>query len=298
VWVDQPSQFTARHICAIHHNLHEHPLLQLPQLAQLAKALMPQGQCRFMAPGATPSSALGDVLHEASHDGRGIDEVFDHLEESGSWVALYNVETEPRYAALLAEIIGSARELLERTQPGIFKISGYIFISAPPSVTPFHIDRENNFWLQLLGHKTINVWDHTDRDVVSAQDVENFILYNSLDGVKLRDELKSRSLEFDAGPGDGVYFPSTSPHMTRSERDWVRPGNGVCASIGVVFYTRNTRRNARVHQLNSYLRRVGLNPRPPEQSRLRDELKAPLGYLLALARTRLRHVGNTPPGLL
>jgi len=297
VWSNQPTQFTAHRICPIRHNLHQHPLLQLPQLAQLAKTLMPLGQCRFMTPGALQSSALGDVLHNASPDGRGIDEVFTQLDEPGSWIALYNVEAEPRYAALLAEIIDSAHPLLEHAHPGIFKISGYVFISAPPSVTPFHIDRENNFWLQLLGRKTINVWDHTDRDVVSARGVENFILFNSLDDVRLKDELRSRSQEFHAGPGDGVYFPSTSPHMTRSERDWVRPGDGVSASMGVVFYTRETQRSARVYQLNHYLRRAGLTPRPPGQSRLRDELKAPLGYMLAQARRRLHHVAYTPPGL-
>jgi hypothetical protein len=30
---------------------------------------------------------------------------------------------------------------------------------------------------------------------------------------------------------------------------------------------------------------------------LRDELKAPLGYMLAQARTRLHRVAYTPPGL-
>jgi hypothetical protein len=297
VWSDQSAQFTERKICPIRHNLHQHPLLQLPQLAQLAKTLMPLGQCRFMNAGATQSSALDDVLHNASPDGRSIDEVFARLDEPGSWIAMYNVEAEPRYAALLAEIIGSTHPLLKRAHPGVSKVSGYVFISAPPSVTPFHIDHENNFWLQLLGRKTINVWDHTDRDVVSARAVENFVLFNSLDDVRLKDELRSRSQEFHAGPGDGVYFPSTSPHMTRSERDWVRPGDGVSASMGVVFFTRETQQNARVYQLNHYLRRAGLTPRPPGQSRLRDALKAPLGHMLAQARRRLHHVAYTPPGL-
>ena len=73
VWSNQPAQFTAHRICPIRHNLHQHPLLQLPQLAQLAKTLMPLGQCRFMTAGATQSSALSDVLHNASPDGRDID---------------------------------------------------------------------------------------------------------------------------------------------------------------------------------------------------------------------------------
>ncbi|HJV95330.1 MAG TPA: cupin domain-containing protein, partial [Albitalea sp.] len=290
VWVDEPGQFTTQHVTALHHTFHQHPLMQLPQLAQLAGRLMASGQCRFMAPGATQASALASVLHEASPDGRGIDEVFSHIERPGTWVALYNVETDPAYRAFLDEVMASVRSLLTGRQPGIFKVSGYVFISAPPSVTPFHIDRENNFWLQLCGRKTINVWDATDREVVAAKDVEDFVIFGSLDGVRLKDSVRSRSHEFQCGPGDGVYFPSTSPHMTQ-----VLPGDGVCVSMGVVFYTQVTRRHARVHQVNHVLRRLGLSPRSPGESLRLDRLKAPFGYLLALARKGRRGRGFVPP---
>jgi hypothetical protein len=133
---------------------------------------------------------------------------------------------------------------VEREQGPISLETGFVFISAPPSVTPFHIDRENNFWLQMKGRKTLNVWEPTDRAVVASSEVDNFILYGS--NVTLREGYKERSHEFDVGPGDGVYFPSTSPHMTRTDNAWVRPGDGVSMSIGVNFYTHRTRRRAYV----------------------------------------------------
>ena len=95
----------------------------------------------------------------------------------------------------------------------MFEVGGFIFVSAPPSVTPFHIDRENNFWLQLRGRKSLTVWDRQDREVVPSEAVEKFILTGSLDDVKLADAMRSRGRVFDSGPGDGVFFPSTSPHM-------------------------------------------------------------------------------------
>jgi hypothetical protein len=52
--------------------------------------------------------------------------------------ALYNVEAIPRYRALLEAIIDGVRATIEREQPGIFNVTGYIFISAPPSVTGRH----------------------------------------------------------------------------------------------------------------------------------------------------------------
>ena len=296
VWVDDPTSFTTQRVTAIHHNFHEHPLVQLPQLALLATRLMPSGQCRFMTPGATQACALESVLQATSPHGQDIDEVFRRIEEPGTWVALYNVETDPQYRAFLAEVMDTVRPLLEQRQPGIFKVCGYVFISAPPSVTPFHIDRENNFWLQLRGRKTMSVWDHTDRDVVAAKDVEDFVLFNSLELVRLKETVRARSQEFHTAPGDGVYFPSTSPHMTRCDPAWVKPGDGVCVSMGVVFYSRVTRRHARVHQFNHVLRRFGVTPRPPGESAAVDAVKAPLGHLLAVARMRLRRVTSSPPG--
>jgi hypothetical protein len=294
VWVDDRAGFSTAKVSTIHHNFHEHPLMDLSELAKLAHRLMPTGQCRFVTPGMTQAS---EFMHAPkSVDGRGIDEVFSRIQESGAWVALYNVETDPQYRTFLDQVQAAVQPFVQEEQPGIFNVGGFIFISAPPSVTPFHIDRENNFWLQIRGRKTMNVWDHTDREVTAAKDVEEFVLYGSLERIRLKDSFRARSHEFHTAPGDGIYFPSTSPHMTRSDTDWVRPGDGISVSIGTVFYSDVTRRHARVYQVNQVLRRLGLAPRPPGQSAVLDALKAPLGHLLGKARYRWRKIDSPPPG--
>jgi hypothetical protein len=291
--VDDASTFSSRAIGRLRHNYDKHPLLQLPQLELLAKEILPLAGCRFIRPGTTQSSKF---LHDpTSQDGRGIEEIFRRIEEPGSWIALYNIEKVPRYQALLTEVLASVRPFIEREQSYLFLITGFIFISAPPSVTPFHIDRENNFWLQIHGRKVMNVWDPTDRFVVPENVVEDFIINRSLGRVCLKDEFKPRSREFDVGPGDGIYFPSTSPHMTRSDRSWTKPGDGVSVSIGVNFYTHLTRKHAQVHQLNQVLRRFGVLPTPPGISSLVDSLKAPFGRILGAVRYRHRG-GESPPG--
>jgi mannose-6-phosphate isomerase-like protein (cupin superfamily) len=278
VSVDDPGRFSTARVQAIRHSFQDHPLFQLPELAKLAKVLYSTKQCRFIMPGARQNAPFE---HDAvDPGGRGIDEVFAHIEESGSWVALYNVETHPPYRALLEEIAANVRPLVEPQEPGMFNVGGFIFVSAPPSVTPFHIDRENNFWLQIRGRKTMNVWEATDTHVVPTVDRETFIVNASLDNVRLKDGFRERSHEFDVGPGDGVYFPSTSPHMTRSETDWTKPGDGVSISIGVVFYTDVTRRTAHLHILNRFLRKLGLVPRAPGERPWVDALKYPLAWAL------------------
>jgi hypothetical protein len=291
VWPESRERFSTSRISPIHHTFNEHPLMQLPALAELAHRLMPTGQCRFVTPGITQSS---EFLHESkTHDGRSLDEVFRRIEEPGSWIAMYNVEKDPLYRAFLDEVQQAVKPLVADEQPGIFNVGGFIFISAPPSVTPFHIDRENNFWLQISGSKTMTVWPHTDRETVSAKDVEEFVLYRSLERVRLDDSNLNRSQSYDTSAGDGLYFPATTPHMTRSTTDWVKPGNSVAISMATVFYSDVTVRHARVHQFNQLVRRLGFSPRDPGQSPVIDSLKAPLGRVLA--RVRYQLINRTPP---
>lgn len=284
--ITDPERFSTARVQAISHDFHRHPLLQLPELANLAKVLMATKQCRFIPAGAKQDTPFehGD----SDPGGRKIDEVFARMEEPGSWVALYNVETHPPYRALLDEITATVRPLVERQEARMFGVGGFIFISAPPSVTPFHIDRENNFWLQIRGRKVMNVWEPTDTHVVSELDRETFIVNANLDNVRLKDGFRERSHEFDVGPGDGVYFPSTSPHMTRCATDWVRPGEGISISIGVVFYTEATRRAARLHVLNRFLRRLGIRPAVPGSRPWADALKTPLANALVWAKKVFR----------
>ena len=289
VWPADPASFSTQRMSPLAHSIDQHPLFQLDALQVLANSLMSAGQCRFLKPGTTQGSAFS---HDPEHpQGLSIDEVFARMEEPGSWLALYNVQTDPRYRAALERIVDDLRPLVEREQPGIFLVTGFIFISAPPSVTPFHIDRENNFWLQLRGRKTMNVWDNTDREVVPATVVEDFIAGGVQ--VPFQEAFRARSREFDTGPGDGVYFPSTSPHMTRTDTRWVKPGDGVSVSLGINFYTSVTRRTARVHQFNRVLRRLGMAPSFPGQSAATDSFKAPMGRWLAAVR--YRRLGATPP---
>lgn len=287
--------FSGDRIGAIRHGYHHHPLMRIDSLAALAHRLLPLQKCRF----AVKPMVVGSVFehtHRLPKEAT-LDSVFDRIEDSGSWIALYNVEVDPLYRVFLEEVIATARPMIEPTQAGVRDVGGFIFISAPPSVTPFHIDRENNFWLQISGRKSMYVWDRTDRVAVDERAVEDFIVHGVLDRVVYRDELLTRTHRFEVGPGDGVYFPSTSPHMTTTTADWVRPGDALSISIGVVFYTETTRRASGVYQCNLAMRRMGLKTRPPGASRMRDAIKAPIGR--AIVRTR--QVFNkypAPPGTL
>lgn len=286
------SKFSTHRVSPIKHNFDTHPLMQLSRLSELARALRKTEQCRFIMPGSKQDTFFDHTAE--SPDGRGVDEVFRRIEEPGSWIALYNVQTDPTYAGFLREVTDAARHLIDAEQPDMFKICGFIFISAPPSVTPFHIDRENNLWLQIAGRKVMNVWDHTDRHVVPSELVDRFIVSGSLSDIRLQEGFRERSHEFDVAPGDGVYFPSTSPHMTRTTEDWVRAGDAVSISVGVVFYTPHTRREANIHACNHLLRRLGMHPNDPGNNGLLDSLKYVIGRSHVWFRKTFRGYKPTP----
>jgi hypothetical protein len=76
--------------------------------------------------------------------------------------------------------------------------------------------------------------------------------------------------------------------MTRTTNDWVKPGDGVSISVGVVFYTPHTCREANIHACNVWLRRLGVNPRDPRGGGLIDSLKFLGGRLHVWARKTFR----------
>ncbi|TFW08296.1 cupin [Oxalobacteraceae bacterium OM1] len=291
VFLDRSAQpFTTRRMTPIRHTFHQHPLMQLERLEQLARSLAATRQCRFTKPGLTVSSEFSHKPE--SPDGRSLEQVFREIERPGSWVALYDVQTDPVYRDFLAEVMQTVRHAVE-PQESIHDIRGFIFISSPPSATPFHIDRENNFWLQIRGRKSLTVWDREDREVVPSPDVESFIVYRSLENVVLKNDFLARGKRFDCGPGDGVYFPSTSPHMTSTE-PVPEGGDPVSISIGINFYTNVTRHNAYVHAANGVLRKFGMTPQPPEKRPSVDKLKYPLGRAVIEWRKRVRGYVPTP----
>ncbi len=284
----------------VEHDFAGHPAMTMAALRALAHRLCATGQCRAIPPQTTQASAFDH--QPAATDSAGIDRVFDAIDQPGAWLALYNVESDPQYAAFLDQVRVAFEPLIAPEQTGVYNVGGFVFISCAPSVTPFHIDRENNFWLQIQGNKTISVWPANDPAIISNEASEKFILNRDLDAVKLRDSIASRRHDFPMSAGNGLYFPSLTPHMTRFDS----PADGVSSvpsiSVGVVFYTDQTRQASRILALNRILRRAGFSPRPPKRANalqpapLRDRLKA-LGGQAAISLMSLLRDYKPPPGL-
>lgn len=194
------------------------------------------------------------------------------IETNGCWMVLKNIEQHPDYRRLLEDSLDEVAAHLHGREGGMRKREGFIFLSAPGSVTPSHTDPEHNLLLQVRGTKEMNVGSFPD---ARSRQLE-------LEGQSHRniDWLPADAQKFALQPGDGVYVPVHAPH-------WVVNGESVSVSLSITFQTPESVRTARVHSLNARLRRLGLSPRPPGERPRSDRAKAAVaGGLVRLKRRR------------
>lgn len=288
IWRADGKPFDPLQVARTRHTLSTHPLLQLPRLRKLAVSLAGTSHVKY----ALPNRKAGSTFHtfseaEARKD---VASTFDHIEEAGNWVAFYFLEDDPEYGALLRETLDGMKPQVEPSDPGMHGYSLFMFIASPPTVTPFHIDRENNFNVQIMGRKRLRVWTAQDRVAVPDVAIEDYFVRDTQRSLRYHEDLDARALDFDLGPGEGVYIPSAAGHyVTTEEGTWAQPGNRVSVSLAMTYFTAASTRRARAHLLNAFLRsRFSVTPMSPGKSDLVDHLKQPLAQMLIQSRKWLR----------
>jgi Cupin-like domain len=282
-----PETFDPMRVMPVRHNLEHHPLLQLPAVVDLAQRLSNVCTVRFHDDRATPGTSFIDAP-KTNPISRRPEEIVASIESAHAWLALLGVHKDPAYRALLDEVLESVRPVVDRTDPGMSYRRADIFVASPGAVTPYHLDHEHNFILQVRGEKLLNVCEPLDREVVTEQSLELFHATGSRELVVYRDEFTGRAHQFELEPGRGGYMPTTAPH-------WVKNGDNVSITISFTYYTRSLRRRELLHRGNYQLRRLGLRPTPVGQAPGMDRLKhaaftALFGLRDVAAKGRGRHV--------
>jgi hypothetical protein len=256
----------------IRHRLAEHPLLSVEAVARLADRLDPSTVEHAVAAG------LGVVVPggAAALDARPGD-VARGIDANGCWMVLKHVERDPEYRRLLDDCLDEVAPLLPGGAAAMLRRQGFIFLSAPGSVTPAHIDFEHNFLLQVRGQKTM----HTGRFATAEAEQRELERSNNPGAHRNMEYEPAWTAAWDLQPGDGLYVPVALPH-------WVQNGPTVSVSLSITWRSADGLRAEHVHAFNDRLRRAGLSPRRPGESPGVDRGKA----LAHRAYEKARHVAS------
>ncbi|WP_296679564.1 cupin-like domain-containing protein [Novosphingobium sp.] len=256
----------------LHHSLAGHPLLSLDALADLALAL-PADSIEYN-PGALP---IGIAPEDVPAPRLGVVETIRRIADAGSWVALKRVEQVAEYGALLSDVLGELADVVAARTGTMHQLEGFIFISSPGSVTPFHFDPEHNILLQIQGSKVMTVFPVEDEDLLSAQAHEEFHLGQHHRNLPWADRFAAKGTPFELTPGTALHVPVKRPH-------WVQNGAEPSVSLSVTWRSEWSYAEADARAFNAVLRKAGIAPKSPGLFPQQNRAKA-LAYR-ALRRIR------------
>ncbi|HKB74117.1 MAG TPA: hypothetical protein VKC82_07585 [Burkholderiales bacterium] len=245
------------------HHLSDHPLFKLPKLAELARTL-PPSIVEYNA-GKIPVN-LPDQ-ENTPYTGLSAEETVRRIEECSSWMVLKRAEADPECLDVLNQCLDEIEVLSEQIEPGMCEREAAIFVTSPGSVTPYHMDKEINFLLQIRGSKTISVFSASDREVLSEVELEKHFTGSAIRrNMVFHERYQKRATVFELKAGYGIHIPTTDPH-------WIKNGDAVSISFSNGFKTRASVRRGLIYNLNGRLRKVGLHPTPYGKVALRDTMK-------------------------
>ena len=242
------------------HRLTDHPLLTLEALAQLGGAL----------PAASIEYNRGDmplgVDDKPAANGLSIGETIRGIETCASWAVLKNVEQDDAFAALVEDLLAELRPPIEAATGKMLKTQGFVFVSSPHAVTPYHFDPEHNVLLQLRGSKTVTTFPASE-PAFAPDEVHESYHRGGARELPWDERLAKGGSTWPLGPGEALYIPVMAPHH-------VRNGPEVSVSLSITWRSEWSFAEADSRAFNGLLRRAGLNPRAPGRYPARNRGKA------------------------
>ena len=258
----------------IKHSLAHHPLFSLPRLVELSNILPPQ-HVIYHSGEIPPATTL---YTGAPRNGLSSEETIRQIEECQSWMVLRYVERDPDYRELIDRVLDEVEVYTEPLYPGMIQRQGFIFITSPLAVTPWHTDPEFSFLFQIRGEKTLKI---VSPSPLSERELEEY--FADLRNPSFKEEYCETASTYALSGGEALHFPLTVPH-------WVHNGNAVSISISITFQTYDSDRRTLIYKTNNYMRKKGLKPSPYGQSYIRDSAKF---YAFRLTRRAMKILGRS-----
>ena len=243
------------------HSLLQHPLLELEALAQLGEAL-PEKSLEYNR-GDLP---IGIRPEDIPSNGRTIGDTIRNIESADSWAVLKNIEQIAAYRDLLLALLGELEDVTGPTTGDMLRPEGFIFVSSPQSMTPFHFDPEHNILLQLRGWKTMTVFPAGDARFAPPK-VHEAYHSGGPRNLEWNEDFTAYGTSFRLNAGEAIFVPVMAPH-------YVRNGDTPSISLSITWRSEWSFAETDAHAMNSVLRKLGLNPRAPSRYPVHNTAKS------------------------
>lgn len=245
----------------VRHALHDHPLFALDALADLA-ARLPASHVEHNL-GNLAVDQRPEAIHQAALSPS---EIVRTIADNGCWMVLKKVDVDPAYAALIDACLAEIAPVTAAATGEYRRREAFIFLSAPGSVTPFHMDPEHNILLQIAGSKTMTVYPAGDPAIVPQTVHEAFHRGGAHRNMRHDPAFDAKATAFAMMPGDAVYVPVKAPH-------WVQNGPTPSISFSITWRSRMSDGEARLHRVNQRMRSLGIDPAAPGAAPIADAAK-------------------------
>ncbi len=236
------------------HSLHRHPAFVLEALLAAAERMNSQMTCKAHFESGEPDRTSWFGVRP---EGMTLVDALASIRGGKNWVILKRIHEDAEYGAILR---GMLPEISAMTGVDVEEVyydpTMTIFVTSPGRITPYHMDGETNFLMQVHGTKTAYIYSGNDRSVLSEADLERYWT-GKLPKIELPEALPHGHWQFAMEPGNGVFNPATFPH-------WLQNGDDVSISVSINI---KRKRNANIgaYRVNHFLRRAGLAPTAPAQ---------------------------------
>lgn len=247
------------------HNISGNPLFQFDRLFELCRRHPPEN-VKFRH-GKISKLEDFDASFGRFNEDLTLESAINDFDNNGSYIAIYYPELDQEYRPIIERLLSEINEHIRGLDSPITWFATYIFMSTGQSVTPYHMDREMNFLLQIHGNKGACLWNGYDDMVIKPHERDLLLANFSAKRPQFRDELDKYGKQFELKPGTGLHHPFIAPHLisTKSQRS---------ISLAVTYRTELSDIWTDAHCFNHHISKLGLAPSPVRVRHNSDYRKA------------------------
>ncbi len=235
----------------------------VPGLAALAARLPQTDEYVYWSNGPIDVTARWEQGRAEKHS---LQDTIRNIAHNNSIVILKHTEQDPVLGPILRAFLSEVVELSgPQMRDDVVVGEALILLASPNRITSYHIDAECNYLVQLVGDKTLNVFDPSDHSLITHEELERFH-DGDYNGAVYKPERQADAQIYDLRAGHGVHIPTGAPH-------WVQNGDNVSIALSINYDLRSVHRLSRLYRFNNRFRRFGGRPTAPGVSPWRDRVK-------------------------